>query len=196
VRVLLVLFSLLCSVAAAEPPEERARSLAAEGRKAFEAEDYALAIERYEAAYQLKPAPGLLFNIGQCHRKAGRYDEALGYFRRYLDSMPPQSQAKVTEEVIAEVEAQRYERLKQEAAERTRQAEELRVAAARAEAELASQRLAFELSRREAPPTPLTQRWYLWAGVAAVVIAGAVTATAVATAPRPAPTTFPDINAR
>jgi hypothetical protein len=43
---------------------------------------------------------------------------------------------------------------------------------------------------------PVTQRWWFWTAIGAVVVGGAVTATVIATAPQPAMTTFPDINGR
>ncbi|MCU0701751.1 MAG: tetratricopeptide repeat protein [Myxococcaceae bacterium] len=209
-RLLVLLFALAAPVAVGQSPEARAKALALEGKKAFDVGDFRTAIERYEAAYQLKAAPGLLFNLGQCHRKTGALDQALSFFRRYLESNPPEAQARATEQVIAEVQALREReaadrRAAEEAAraeaeaESRRKADEARLAAARAEADAAARKLELELAQRpkaEAGPPPLTQRWYFWAGVAAVVIGGAVTVTAVATAPRPTPTTFPDINAR
>lgn len=209
------LAALPCS-AWAQPVEAQARRIAVEGKKAFDTADYVTAIARYEEAYKLKPAPNLLFNLGQCHRKSGRLDEALSYFRRFLETNPPAVQAQATQTVIAEVEAQLAETKRaeavrrEEAARQARQAEEkakaeeqarldeMRVAAARAEAEAAAKKLQLELTRRQEtpPPPPITTRWWFWTGVVAVVAAGATTAAVVATAPRPTTTTFPDINAR
>lgn len=197
------LVSLPCS-ARAEPVEVQAKRIALEGKKAFDTGDYATATARYEAAYKLKPAPNLLFNLGQCHRKSGRLDEALSYFRRFLETNPPSGQAGATQKVIGEVEAQREEqrRVEREAEERRKaeeqaRADEARIAAAQAEADAAAKKLQLELTRRDsAPPPPVTTRWWFWTGVAVVVAAGATTAAVVATSPRPITTTFPDINAR
>ncbi|MDP1921492.1 MAG: hypothetical protein Q8L14_34950 [Myxococcales bacterium] len=190
--------------ARAESAEAQAKRIAMEGKKAFDTGDFMTAISRYEAAYKLKAAPGLLFNLGQCHRKTGNLEASLSYFKRYLETNPPTPQAAATEQVVAEVKAQLdAEREKERAAEERRRTEEaarqdeLRVIAARAEADAAAKKLQLELTRRELPPPPpITSRWWFWAGIAGVVVAGAVTATAVATAPGPTPTTFPDINAR
>lgn len=215
--VALVLAPLAPTVAqAGESADAQAKRIALEGKKAFDTGDYATAIARYQEAYKLKAAPGLLFNLGQCHRKTGALTEARSYFKRYLETNPPAAQAKATEQVIAEVDAQLVERKRLEEAQAARakeeeerrrteeeavkraKLEELRVAAARAEAEAAAKKLQLELSRREEPPPPppLTSRWYFWAGIAAVVAGGAATATVIATQPRPTATTFPDINAR
>lgn len=205
---LLLCFALVvlpCS-AWAQPVEAQARRIALEGKKAFDTGDFVTAIARYEEAYKLKAAPNLLFNLGQCHRKSGRLDEALSYFRRFLETNPPAVQAQATQTVIAEVEAQREEQRQQEReaeerrkAEEQARADEARVAAARAEAEAAAKKLQLELTRRQEtppPPPPITTRWWFWTGVAVVVAAGATTAAVVATSPRPTTTTFPDINAR
>lgn len=214
----LLLCVALASPALGESIEAQAKRSALEGKKAFDTGDYATAIERYEAAYKLKPAPNLLFNLGQCHRKSGRFDEALSYFRRFLETNPPEAQAQATQKVIGEVEAQQAEAARVEAERRAaaereaREAEakakaeeqarldEMRVAAARAEADAAAKKLQLELTRREQlpppPPPPITTRWWFWTGVAVVVAAGATTAAVVATSPRPVTTTFPDINAR
>ena len=100
---------LVSGLASAAPSsaETLARAAAAEAKKAFDLGDWAQAIEQYEAAYKLKPVPGLLFNLGQSHRRAGHLEQAAFYFRRYLESNPPEAQAKATEEVLTQVEAQR-----------------------------------------------------------------------------------------
>ena len=214
---LLLLLAVLPCPTWAEPVEAQAKRIALEGKKAFDTGDYATAIARYEAAYKLKASPNLLFNLGQCHRKTGRLDEALSYFRRFLETNPPEVQAQATQKVIAEVEAQREEvtraelARREEAARQAREAEEkakadeqarldeIRVAAARAEADAAAKKLQLELTRRQEtppPPPPITTRWWFWTGIAAVVAAGATTAAVVASTPRPITTTFPDINAR
>lgn len=202
---------------AGESVEAQARRIALEAKKAFDTGDFPTAITRYQDAYKLKAAPGLLFNLGQCHRKTGALEEARSFFRRYLETNPPAAQARATEQVLSEVEAQlaakrqaeeekaalereaASRKLAEEEAARRAKEDELRVAAARAEAEAAAKKLELELTRRQAlppPPTPITSRWWFWAGLAAVVAAGATTTAAVATAPRPTATTFPDINAR
>ena len=210
---------LLAGVASAAPsPEKAARAAALEAKKAFDLGDYPKAIERYEAAYQLKAVPGLLFNLGQSHRRAGSLDRAVFYFRRYLETNPPLAQGKATEEVLAQVEAQlaeqqaaEAERAKQEAErqklseqrrddteeqQRALELEKTRLAVVKAQ----ERQLLLEASlKQEAPPPPpppVYQRWWFWTAIGAAVVGGAVTATAVATAPQPVQTTFPDINAR
>ncbi len=208
----LALLLLPGAVSAASASEKAARAAALEAKKAFDLGDFAAAIEKYEAAYKLKSAPGLLFNLGQSHRRAGNFDRASFYFRRYLETNPPSAQAKATEEVLAQVEAQlAAAKLAQAEAERT-EAERKKLEAQRAHVaeeqrrnlelektrlEVANaQRAALEASLKQPAPTPVTQRWWFWTAIGAVVIGGAVTATLIVTAPQPVQTTFPDINAR
>ena len=212
-EVLCLALLLLPGVAgAASASEKAAKAAALEAKQAFDLGDFTTAIEKYEAAYKLKSAPGLLFNLGQSHRRAGNLDRATFYFRRYLETNPPEAQARATEEVLAQVEAQL-------AAEKTAQADAERAEAERQKLEAQrrhdadeqrrtlelektrlevanAQRAALEASLKQPPPTPVTQRWWFWTAIGAVVVGGAVTATLVATAPKPVQTTFPDINAR
>jgi tetratricopeptide (TPR) repeat protein len=46
------------------------------------------AIREFEAAYEAKTDPALLYNIAQCHRLAGREGDALRMYRNYLKDAP------------------------------------------------------------------------------------------------------------
>ena len=196
---------------AASSAETAARAAALEAKKAFDLGDFAKAIEQYEAAYKLKAAPGLLFNLGQSHRRAGHFDRATFYFRRYLETNPPAAQAKATEDVLTEVEAQLATRKAEQAEQERRDAERAQLEAQRAEQQRqlevekarldvlkgTERNLALEADlKRNAPPAPVYQRWWFWTVIGVGVAGAAVTATALATAPQPIQTTFPDINAR
>src|SRR5690348_4723538 len=90
----LIACALLLSAAA--PPSEReitARKAAAktEAEKAtvlFNLGRFAEALTGYERAYELFQAPGLLFNLGQCHRHLGHHDRAVFFFSGYLREKP------------------------------------------------------------------------------------------------------------
>ena len=53
-------------------------------RECYEAKNYPCAIDELSAAYQAKPLPGILLNIGHAHLDAGQPAEALTYYDRYL----------------------------------------------------------------------------------------------------------------
>lgn len=197
---------LLCmalpSFSLAAAPDAAAKQAAIEGRKAFDTGRFDEAITRYEEAYRLKPAPNLLFNLAQSHRRAGHTEDALSYYRRYLETNPPESQATATQGLIDELAAEqdkaRRDKEAREAEARRIELEHSRAEAARAEEAAAQRKLELEQALR-APAVqgspPLVTRWWFWTAIG-VVVAGAAVGVAVGTAPHPTPTTYPDINAR
>jgi len=59
------------------------------------------AIREFEAAYEAKADPALLYNIAQCHRLAGHDGEALRLYRNYLRDAPRGPYRSQAEEWIA-----------------------------------------------------------------------------------------------
>jgi tetratricopeptide (TPR) repeat protein len=117
----LVLLALLAAAAAAPAParaqatgSEKGDAAARTARREFQRAEAAFnlgkfehALAAYEAAYQAKPLPGLLFNIAQCHRNMGNSDRALFFYRRYLAIDPNSPNRATVEELIAETERRR-----------------------------------------------------------------------------------------
>src|SRR5689334_16267645 len=66
----------------------RAEALSAEGMSAYRTGDHARALERFQGAYTLVPAPELLFNLGQCYRQLKREEAARAVFGAYLKARP------------------------------------------------------------------------------------------------------------
>ena len=207
------------SPAVAQPLAQQAKAQALEGKKAFDTGQFSDAITHYSAAYKLKPAPGLLFNLAQSHRRLAHFDEALSYFRRYLETNPPKAQAAAVEKLVAQVELEKQAAdekaraeaaqlaAREEAAERQRQQEAAeaqrlrleagRTEAAHAEADATRRKLELEQAlkaKADATP-PITTRWWFWTALG-VVAAGGATVGIIAAQPQPQPTTWPDINAR
>lgn len=202
--VILILASAKAQAApAGKAAEAEARRAAEVAKVAFERGNYSAALASFEQAYQLKQVPRLLFNIAQCHRQLGNHEKAVSFFQRFLETGPDAAQAKATRELIANERAKAAEadRLKREEAEVARKVEleRAREAAAKAEADL--KRASLEAALKQPPPSPVDtnppvyKRWWFW-GAVGVVVAGTTTAIVLSTAPRPTPTTFPDINAR
>jgi len=69
--------------------------------KAFDLAEYQRAIAECKAAYEIFPAPLLLFSLGQAHRKLGEHAKALEFYRKYLGKAPTGSQRRAAEEQIA-----------------------------------------------------------------------------------------------
>jgi len=60
-------------------------------------------IDQLLEAYSIKPHPNVLFNVGRAYESAGRPSDALVYYRRYLDTDPPDSRS--VREAVARLEA-------------------------------------------------------------------------------------------
>src|SRR3954466_12999163 len=97
------LLGLLASrFASAELDPARTRFDAAQ--TAFDLGEFEKAKVLYAEAYELKPLPALLFNIGQCHRKLGEWSKAAFFYRRYLARVPDGTDVERLQELIAEME--------------------------------------------------------------------------------------------
>jgi len=53
--------------------------------------------------------PGLLFNIGQCHKKLGEWNKAAFFYRRYLARVPEGTDVQRLQELIAEMDEKEKE---------------------------------------------------------------------------------------
>ncbi|MBI1946522.1 MAG: tetratricopeptide repeat protein [Deltaproteobacteria bacterium] len=63
------------------------------------------ALRSYLEAYQRKPLPGFLFNIGLCHRKLGDHVAAVAAFEEYLAKVPKAQNRADVEAMLAEERA-------------------------------------------------------------------------------------------
>jgi tetratricopeptide (TPR) repeat protein len=152
------------SEVAADPEDDRAiaraKKLHREGDKLFALGKFAGALEKFEQAFEAKPIPAFLFNIGQCHRNLGDYDAALFSFRKYLKLAPDAKNRDAVLEYIDEVE-----REKQRAT-----ANDLDLIAPEPDPEPDPPR------RDEVRTKPIYKKWWFWGGIAA---AGVGVGTAV-----------------
>lgn len=87
---------------AGESDDARAKFEAAQS--AYDLGDFERARRLYADAYELKPLPGFLFNIGQCHKKLGEWSKAGFFFRRYLARVPPGTDVSRLQQLIAEMD--------------------------------------------------------------------------------------------
>jgi tetratricopeptide (TPR) repeat protein len=67
---------------------DKAREHYSVGLRAYDLGKYDEAIAEFEQAYRYKDAPGLLYNIGQAYRLSNRPEEAIRYYRTYLERKP------------------------------------------------------------------------------------------------------------
>lgn len=85
--------------------KQEAKRLVDEGIAAQNAKDYDKAIDLYKRAFALVPHPILLFNVGQAHRLAGRPDQAVPFYERYLAADPNGSEAVAARAALAAIKA-------------------------------------------------------------------------------------------
>jgi tetratricopeptide (TPR) repeat protein len=69
-------------------PQDQAKEQYERGVVAYNLERFDDAIAAFARAYELDPAPILLYNIAQARWKKGENDRALFYYRRYLEADP------------------------------------------------------------------------------------------------------------
>lgn len=99
-----VLAILLSSSSARSEPAKTAHQYAAEAEAEYNLGHFTESIPLFEKAYKLKPAPILLFNLGQCHRHLGNNERALFFYRRYLDAAPEAGDRQDVEKRVADLE--------------------------------------------------------------------------------------------
>jgi tetratricopeptide (TPR) repeat protein len=97
----------LVRVVHAAPPEDpaaRAKAHHEQAMRLFTLGKFEKAAEEFEAAYMAKPHPIFLFNIGQCYRNLGRWQETKRTFTNYLKERPDAPNRAEVEGYIAEAD--------------------------------------------------------------------------------------------
>jgi tetratricopeptide (TPR) repeat protein len=161
----------------------KARELYENGKVAYELSKFKEAVELFERAYALRPAPLLLFNLGQTHRQLGNLEEAQhsyeGFLREADRGMP---EREVAERLLAEIEG---ERAAARAAARAKSAPKTPEPAARAPEPRRASPVASTSADDGGGIDPLVLWGAVGAGAAVVALAGAAFAVALVAAPPP-----------
>jgi hypothetical protein len=91
------------TTASAQPSAE---DLYAEGKAAYDRADYAAAIAKWQASYDLSKEAGLLFNLAQSKRLAGDCVGAIATYRRFdmVDTDSASEQHKLAKDFVRELE--------------------------------------------------------------------------------------------
>jgi len=97
-----------------EAPTDRAKALFAEGNQHFNLNEYAQALDLYKRAYRIKPLPAFLFNMAQCHRKLGHFQDAVNSYQAYLTGVPDAPNKDMVDSLITESKAGLAEQQKRE----------------------------------------------------------------------------------
>jgi tetratricopeptide (TPR) repeat protein len=91
-------------VAGAAEDRQTARDHYIKGTRLFDLGRFDDAIKEYEAAYEIKDDPVLLYNIAQAHRLAGHSQQALFYYKSFLRRAPKTPNRVEVETKVAELE--------------------------------------------------------------------------------------------
>ena len=70
------------------PPSVRRSVTSIAAEKLFALGKFDDALDEYQKAFDAKPMPDFLFNIGQCYRNLGDYQQAIFSFKKYLKLEP------------------------------------------------------------------------------------------------------------
>ena len=124
------------------------------------------AAREYDAAYQLRNDPALLYNLGQAYRLAGNQAKAIVTYRAFLRRVPNSPDRAEVEQRIVELQRQLDE---QKAASRPAPTPQ---PTPQAETPAASNPALVAA----APPrhVPVYKKWWLWTTLGVVVAGGAV----------------------
>ena len=133
-------------VHADDPATRAARRHFERGEKLFALGKFDDALEEYQTAFDAKPLPGFLYNIGQCYRNLGDYDQAIFSFKKYLKLEPDAPNREAVERLIEELEAQK--------------------------AQGDSQR--FVRKKRPGPEPPVYKKWWFWTTIGVAAVGGSV----------------------
>ncbi len=90
---------------AVDSAETQARQLFRQAEVHFGLREFDRALELYSEAYRLKPLPGFLFNIAQCHRFSERHEDAAFSYRMYLQRAPEAGNRAEVEDLVRQMEA-------------------------------------------------------------------------------------------
>lgn len=163
VSLALILWGNLAAAQRMSPAQTKAlRQHADQGSKAFAAGRYQEAINAFEAAYALRPDPVLVFNIANAFRKAGKLDDAIVAYERFLGMSPKKELATEARGNLGELRARQE-------LQRARQEEEARAAALALQQQQRQQelrearekerlRIKAQAEEPKSPPPPAPQR--------------------------------------
>jgi tetratricopeptide (TPR) repeat protein len=73
----------------AKPNATEARDHLAKGNKLYAVRDFEKAIDEYKAGALVEGAPIFDYNLGQCYRQLGKYDDAIWFYERFINRGQP-----------------------------------------------------------------------------------------------------------
>jgi tetratricopeptide (TPR) repeat protein len=162
------------SARADDPATRTARHHFERGEKLYALTRFSEALDEYQKAFDARPIPDFLFNIGQCYRNLGDYDSAIFSYRKYLTLAPDAPNRAQVEQLITELQAKKDQS--------------------------DTHRLGLSPSRSPPPPPverpaerPIYARWWFWTGIGVIAAGGGVVAYEVTRPQGPPSTTLGNI---
>ena len=148
---------------------ESAKAHYVRGTKLYDLGRYQEAAKEYEATYELKDDPALLFNIGQAYRLGKQYPEAIRAYKSFLRRVPESPQRA---QIEAHLKVMQEEVDRQEAATKKPPPPPTETPPPAA------------IATTPPPATtsadkPIWKKWWLWTIVGGVVVAGVVVGVTV-----------------
>ena len=160
---------LVAASATAKPDEkiQQARQHYEAGLASFNLQEYAKAIEEFEAGYRLRPDPVFLYNLGQEHRLAEKPERALYFYRAFLRSSSNAPNRKEVEERIASLDALVAQKRNAATPPYSTLPPQEKPAVVEQPAPVAQPVVVAKAGDR---PTPVYRRWWLWTAVGVVAV--------------------------
>lgn len=134
-----------------DPAMRAARRHFESGEKLFALGKFDEALNEYQEAFDAKPIPDFLFNIGQCYRNLGDYDQAIFSFEKYLKLEPDAANKVSVEKLIDDLQDKK----------------------ARKDSEKLVGPQPMK-SRHVGASTPFYQQWWFWTAVGVVAVGTSV----------------------
>ncbi|MHB1846971.1 MAG: hypothetical protein ACYCWW_19285 [Deltaproteobacteria bacterium] len=103
------MLALLLAAALGTAPNLQAQQLARRSIVEYDAGEFEKALADATRAYELAPVPGLLYNLGQCHRALHHWERAAFFYRGYLRGRPDAKNRGEVRALIAEMETNEEE---------------------------------------------------------------------------------------
>lgn len=174
-----------------------AKRLFISGTRHFDLTEYDAALNDYKEGYRKKDDPVFLYNIAQCYRLLNKNDDALRFYRSYLNRKPDAVNRAEVETKIAQLQqaiaAQEQARSTPPTA--TLRPGESPAATAAAEPTVAATAPAVTTSgdvhAGADKPTPVYKKWWLWAGIGGAVAIGLGVGLGVGLSQSSSGSTFP-----
>ncbi len=168
----LLLLICLVAIAPSARAEDRTKAQQAftEGRQHFDLGEYKEALESFKLAYRNFEDPTILFNIAQCERQLGHKEEAVAFYRKFLNKVPGAPNRADVEATIDKLNTAL-------AAERASQVTPPQGTLGGGKpADATANGASSTTVVAQAPPPsaerqPLVKKWWLWTGVGVVVVA-------------------------